>query len=310
MIAFIFPGQGSQYVGMGKNIYKNFNTARHIFEEASDILNIDMKKLCFDGPDSEINLTANAQPAILTNSIAILNVIKEEFSISPDYVAGHSLGEYSALVSNNSIKFSDAVYTVRKRGDFMQDAVPVGVGAMAAILGLNSSIVDELCEQASNNQFIVEPANYNSPVQTVISGHKHAVEIAGEIAKDKGAKRVVPLDVSAPFHSSLMKPAAEKLSGILKSINVQQGDVPIVTNVNAQINRDSKKIHGLLVDQVVKPVRWTESIIKMYDSKVKCFIEIGPKNVLSGLIRRTKSDVISKNIDNLEDIKGFNIDGI
>ncbi|MEE9213855.1 MAG: ACP S-malonyltransferase [Thermodesulfobacteriota bacterium] len=310
MIAFIFPGQGSQYVGMGKNIYKNFNTARHIFEEASDILNIDMKKLCFDGPDSEINLTANAQPAILTNSIAILNVIKEEFSISPDYVAGHSLGEYSALVSNNSIKFSDAVYTVRKRGDFMQDAVPVGVGAMAAILGLNSSIVDELCEQASNNQFIVEPANYNSPVQTVISGHKQAVEMAGEIAKDKGAKRVVPLDVSAPFHSSLMKPAAEKLSDILKSINVQQGDVPIVTNVNAQINKDSKKIHGLLVDQVVKPVRWTESIIEMYDSKVKCFIEIGPKNILSGLIRRTKSDVISKNIDNLEDIKGFNIDGI
>ncbi len=310
MIAFIFPGQGSQYVGMGKNIYKNFNTARHIFEEASDILNIDMKKLCFDGPDSEINLTANAQPAILTNSIAILNVIKEEFSISPDYVAGHSLGEYSALVSNNSIKFSDAVYTVKKRGDFMQDAVPVGVGAMAAILGLNSSIVDELCEQASNNQFIVEPANYNSPVQTVISGHKQAVEMAGEIAKDKGAKRVVPLDVSAPFHSSLMKPAAEKLSGILKSIKVQQGDVPIVTNVNAQINKDSKKIHGLLVDQVVKPVRWTESIIEMYDSKVKCFIEIGPKNILSGLIRRTKSDVISKNIDNLEDIKGFNIDGI
>jgi len=310
MIAFIFPGQGSQYVGMGKNIYKNFNTARHIFEEASDILNIDMKKLCFDGPDSEINLTANAQPAILTNSIAILNVIKEEFSISPDYVAGHSLGEYSALVSNNSIKFSDAVYTVRKRGDFMQDAVPVGVGAMAAILGLNSSVVDELCEQASNNQFIVEPANYNSPVQTVISGHKQAVEMAGEIAKDKGAKRVVPLDVSAPFHSSLMKPAAEKLSDILKSINVQQGDVPIVTNVNAQINKDSKKIHGLLVDQVVKPVRWTESIIEMYDSKVKCFIEIGPKNILSGLIRRTKSDVISKNIDNLEDIKGFNIDGI
>lgn len=310
MIAFIFPGQGSQYVGMGKDIYKNFNTARHIFEEASDILNIDMKKLCFDGPDSEINLTANAQPAILTNSIAILNVIKEEFSISPDYVAGHSLGEYTALVSNNSIKFSDAVYTVRKRGDFMQDAVPVGVGAMAAILGLNSSIVDELCEQSSNNQFIVEPANYNSPVQTVISGHKQAVEMAGEIAKDKGAKRVVPLDVSAPFHSSLMKPAAEKLSGILKSIKVQQGDVPIVTNVNAQINKDSKKIHGLLVDQVVKPVRWTESIIEMYDSKVKCFIEIGPKNVLSGLIRRTKSDVISKNIDNLEDIKGFNIDGI
>lgn len=310
MIAFIFPGQGSQYVGMGKNIYKNFNTARHIFEEASDILNVDMKKLCFDGPDSEINLTANAQPAILTNSIAILNVIKEEFSISPDFVAGHSLGEYSALVSNNSIKFSDAVYTVKKRGDFMQDAVPVGVGAMAAILGLNSSIVDELCEQASNNQFIVEPANYNSPVQTVISGHKQAVEMAGEIAKDKGAKRVVPLDVSAPFHSSLMKPAAEKLSDILNSINVQQGDVPIVTNVNAQINKDSKKIHGLLVDQVVKPVRWTESIIEMYDSKVKCFIEIGPKNILSGLIRRTKSDVISKNIDNLEDIKGFSIDGI
>ena len=310
MIAFIFPGQGSQYVGMGKNIYKNFNTARHIFEEASDILNIDMKKLCFDGPDSEINLTANAQPAILTNSIAILNIIKEEFCISPDYVAGHSLGEYSALVSNNSIKFSDAVYTVRKRGDFMQDAVPVGVGAMAAVLGLNSSIVDELCEQASNDQFIVEPANYNSPVQTVISGHKEAVEMAGEIAKDKGAKRVIPLDVSAPFHSSLMKPAAEKLSVILKSINVQQGDVPIVTNVNAQINKDSKKIHGLLVDQVVKPVRWTESIIEMYDSKVKCFIEIGPKNILSGLIRRTKSDVISKNIDNLEDIKGFNIDGI
>lgn len=306
MISFVFPGQGSQNVGMGLEFYNEFPVARQAFEEASDTLKFDLAKLCFDGNMEELSLTANAQPALLTASIAAYNVLNQETDITPDFVAGHSLGEYSALVVSGALEFKDAVHTVRKRGEFMQDAVPVGLGSMAAVMGLSKKEIEDICEQVTTEESIVSPANYNSPQQIVISGNTDAVETASELLKEAGAKRVVPLAVSAPFHCSLMDPAAQKLKTVLEGIEIRDVSVPVVTNVTAESNSDSSKILQLLVEQVVNPVRWSESVEYLKNQKVDTFIEIGPGNVLSGLIKRTVNDVNIKNLEKPDQLNHIN----
>ena len=297
MIAFVFPGQGSQYVGMGKELYDEFPSAKETFDEASEVLGFDLAALCFDGVQEELSLTFNAQPALLTTSTAALRVLQQESGIQPDYVAGHSLGEYSALVANGSMKLSDAVHVVRKRGEFMQEAVPVGVGAMAAVLGKDIEEVKAICEEASKNSHIASPANLNAPGQVVISGNKEAVEEASEIAKSKGAKRVVPLDVSAPFHCALMQPAALKLAEVLGAVEFSPMSAPVISNCTAEVTEDPALVMDLLIEQVTSPVRWHESVETLSSLGVTHYIEIGPKNVLSGLIKRTVSDVNVKNFE-------------
>lgn len=306
MIAFVFPGQGSQYVGMGKELCDEFVIARNTFEEANDSLGFNLSGLCFEGEQSELSLTANAQPALLTTSIACLRVLQSETSLNPDFVAGHSLGEYTALVANGAFKLSDAVKVVRKRGEFMQEAVPVGIGAMAAVLGLEKEKVEEICNQVSQNGLIASPANINAPGQTVISGNTEAIEKASIIAKEQGAKRVVPLDVSAPFHCALMKPAADRLSGVLNEVNIAQMNAPVVANCTASVNNDSSKVKELLISQVTSPVRWYESVEVLKNLGCTNFIEIGPKNVLSGLIKRTLSDVSVSNFEKMSQLESIN----
>jgi [acyl-carrier-protein] S-malonyltransferase len=306
MIAFVFPGQGSQYVGMGKELYDQFNIVRDTFNEASEVLGFDLSNLCFEGEQSELSLTTNAQPALLTTSIACLRVLQNETSLKPDYVAGHSLGEYTALVANGTIKLADAVHTVRKRGEFMQDAVPVGIGSMAAVLGLEKEKVFEICNQVSQNGMIASPANLNAPGQTVISGNKEAVENASEIAKSEGAKRVVPLDVSAPFHCELMKPAAERLSEVLDKIETSEMKAGLVANFTASVTNDSSQIKELLIKQVTSPVRWFESVETLHNQGCIQFIEIGPKNVLAGLIKRTLTDVSVSNFEKIAQLESIN----
>jgi len=306
MIAFVFPGQGSQTIGMGSDFYNEFPIARQTFEEASDTLKFDLTKLCFEGELEELSLTANAQPALLTTSIAALRVLEQETDLSPSFVAGHSLGEYSAIVSSGAIEFKDAVYTVRKRGEFMQSAVPVGIGSMAAVMGLSKEQIVKICEDNSDDKNVVSPANFNSPQQVVISGHKTAVEKVSSILKEEGAKRVVPLTVSAPFHCSLMNKAAEELKEVLESINISKIKVPVVTNVYAEANSDHNAITDLFYKQVVMPVRWFESVEYMKNQNINRFIEIGPGNVLTGLIRRTVNDVELNNLENLDQLNHIN----
>ncbi len=305
MIAFVFPGQGSQYVGMCRELYGEFGAARKTFEEASDVLGFDIAALCFDGDPGELSLTANAQPAILTASTAALRVLESESGLRPDFVAGHSLGEYSALVANGSMAFKDAVFVVRKRGEFMQEAVPVGEGAMTAVLGLEIGAIREICEIVSSGPDVASPANLNAPGQTVISGSRDAVMKASEQAKLKGAKRVVPLDVSAPFHCILMKPAAERLAEVLDKIELGKMNVPIVTNCDASVNSDSSRTKELLVRQVTSPVRWYESVETMGREGVVKFLEIGPKNVLSGLIKRTLPNAEVGCIENMSQLESL-----
>jgi [acyl-carrier-protein] S-malonyltransferase len=310
MMAFVFPGQGSQYIGMCKELYGEFPTVRKTFEEASDVLHLDMAKLCFDEGSNDLNLTVNAQPAILTASIAALRVLNEEAGFQADYVAGHSLGEYSALVASETLEFKDAVWIVRERGKFTQEAVPVGVGAMAAVLGLETDVVEGICEEASTNGFVVSPANFNAPGQTVISGNREAVEKATSLSKERGAKRVVLLEVSAPFHCKLMAPAAERLAQVLDKINFSEFKIPIVTNLDAKINIDPARIRDLLIDQVMSPVRWYESIKTLYEAGVRRFLEVGPGNVLSGLIKRTVPDAFVRNFEKVGHLKQLKQDGI
>ncbi len=306
MIAFVFPGQGSQTIGMGLEFYNEFPIARQTFEEASDTLKFDLAKLCFEGDLQELSLTANAQPALLTTSIAALRVLEQETDLSPSFVAGHSLGEYSAIVSSGALNFKDAVHTVRKRGEFMQSAVPVGIGSMAAVMGLSKEQIMKICEENSDDENVVSPANFNSPQQIVISGHKAAVEKVSLLLKEEGAKRVVPLIVSAPFHCSLMNKAAEELKEVLDSINKSEINVPVVSNVDAESNSDHNAITDLLFRQVVMPVRWYESVEYMKNQNINRFIEIGPGNVLTGLIRRTVNDVELNNLENLDHLNHIN----
>ncbi len=310
MVAFLFPGQGSQYIGMGADFCAEFAVARGTFEEASDALGIDVAKLCFEGEATTLALTANAQPAILTASVAALRVVLEETEIRPDLVAGHSLGEFTALVASGCLEFGDAVRTVRKRGEFMQEAVPPGVGKMAAVLGLTSEEVSELCAEVAGEENVVSPANFNSPTQTVISGEARAVEAAAELAKEKGARRVVHLEVSAPFHCSLMEPAAARLRDVLEETDFHPVKYPVVTNTGAEANSDSTRVADILVRQVVSPVRWAESLEFLKDSGVSEFLEIGPSKVLSGLVKRTLKGVRCAGIEKIEELNHIKTDGI
>jgi len=304
MIAFVFPGQGSQYAGMGKDLAEAYPVARQVFEEANDALGFDLATLCYNGPEEDLKLTTNTQPAILTVSVAVLRVLELETGLVPAYVAGHSLGEYSALVAAGGLSFADAVRTVRQRGAFMQEAVPVGVGAMAAILGLETSELDIVCREAAQGE-VVSPANFNSPGQVVIAGHATAVERAIELAKAKGAKRAMPLPVSAPFHCSLMVPAGERLRAVLDAIEVAPLRVPVVSNVEAAPNSDAGRVKDLLVAQVSAPVRWDESVQKMAELGVDRFVEIGPGKVLAGLIKRIAKGSATQNVEDVSSLKSL-----
>ncbi|MGA2517801.1 MAG: ACP S-malonyltransferase [Thermodesulfobacteriota bacterium] len=302
-IAFTFPGQGSQYVGMGRELFENFSVARQIFEEANDALHFSVSDLCFKGPEEALRLTENTQPAVLTTSVAALRVLQAEKGYAPQFAAGHSLGEYSALVASEALAFSQAVKIVRLRGKFMQEAVPVGEGAMAAVLGMEREQVEKLCEEISSGE-VLTPANFNSPGQIVIAGHSKAVERAIERIKRDGKKAVL-LPVSAPFHSPLMKPAAERLEKALEEISVNDLKIPVVTNVEAEANTSKDRVKELLVAQVSSPVRWEESMRKMIEKGVEQIVEVGPGKVLSGLMKRIDSRVETKNIEDLKTLKSI-----
>ncbi len=301
MIAFVFPGQGSQYSGMGKDLADQFPVAKQVFEEANDALGFDLARMCFSGSDEDLKLTANTQPAILATSVAALRVMQQETGLVANYVAGHSLGEYSALVAAGALTLADAVKTVRQRGTFMQEAVPVGVGAMAAVMGVETDLLVKICQDAAQGE-VVAPANFNSAGQIVIAGHAAAVERALELAKEQGAKRALLLPVSAPFHSSLMKPAALRLETALQSVAVAELACPVVSNVEAKPYQAAERVKPLLVEQVCAPVQWIQSVEEMNSLGVTEYIEIGPGRVLCGLIKRIARDAILKNMESVDSL--------
>jgi [acyl-carrier-protein] S-malonyltransferase len=282
-IAFVFPGQGSQYVGMGKDVYENYGGAKEVFDEASRALGYDVADLCFNGPAEELNKTHRTQPCVLTVSSAINSVLKEK-GLRPSVVAGHSLGEYSALVAAGVLSFKDAVKLTERRGKFMQEAVPEGRGLMAAVLGLDRERVDLIC--ASLKSGYAAAANYNCPGQVVIAGEKPAVEEAVGLCKEAGAKRAIPLAVSVPSHCALMTSASEKLAGALDSIELRNPEIPLVNNADAKFLDSVDEIKSSLIRQLSRPLLWEDSVRAMSDAGVDTFVEVGPGKVLSGLIRR------------------------
>jgi [acyl-carrier-protein] S-malonyltransferase len=300
-VVFLFPGQGSQYAGMGRELADSFPAARGVFDEADRALGFSLSQLCFSGPEEALKLTENTQPAILTASVAAYHVL-EENHVRPDYVAGHSLGEYSALVAAGALNFVDAVRLLRKRGQYMQEAVPRGEGAMAAILGMRPGQVAEICRKAGDGK--VAPANLNSPEQTVISGDAAAVKSAVEQASAAGAKRAVVLPVSAPFHSELMRPAQERLAKDLRAAEFSSLKIPLITNVDAGIITSGTEAREALIRQVTLPVRWEESIRELIEQGATTFVEVGPGRVLSGLLRQIDRSVHSLNV---EDVKSLQI---
>jgi [acyl-carrier-protein] S-malonyltransferase len=283
-IAFLFPGQGSQAVGMGRAFYETSPGAKAVFEEANDALGFDLKRLAFEGPEAELALTANTQPAVLTASVAAAAACAER-GLRPALAAGHSLGEYSALVVAGGLTFADAVRLVRKRGEFMQDAVPVGTGAMAAIMGLELPAVEQVCAEAAKGE-VVEIANVNSPQQIVVAGHRAAVERAVALAAARGGRKSVLLPVSAPFHCALMSPAAERLRRELEPVAVADPAVPVVRNVDAGVTRTAAEVKPFLLKQVVSPVRWTDCVRRLAGEGTTTFIEVGPGRVLTALLKR------------------------
>jgi [acyl-carrier-protein] S-malonyltransferase len=295
-IAFIFPGQGSQSPGMGKDLAEKFPAARRIFEEADDALGFALSELCFNGPAEALQLTENTQPAILTASIAALRAMQAEGFQAADFVAGHSLGEYSALVAAGSLELADAVKIVRARGQYMQEAVPVGTGAMAAILGADIELVDAACAEAAQGR-VCSAANINSPGQIVIAGDAGAIDRAMVLLKERGAKRAIKLNVSAPFHCALMKPAQDRLATDLQKVALNDAQVPVVTNVDAAAEQNGGKLRDSLVRQVSQPVRWLESVEFLINQGVQTFVEIGPGKVLSGLVRQIDRNVRCVNVE-------------
>ena len=295
-IAFLFPGQGSQAVGMGKELAALYPVARQTFDEADGALGHKLSQLCFEGPEEKLRLTEITQPAILTMSVAAQRVLREK-GVSPEFVAGHSLGEYSAHVAAGSLDFADAVRTVRNRGKYMQEAVPVGQGAMAAVLGMPLAEVERICQEAAQGQ-VCSPANINSPEQIVISGSKPAVERAAELAKAGGAKRAIMLPVSAPFHCALMQPAQDRLAKDLQNLTFHRPQLPLVKNVDGELTQDSHVAHQALVSQVTGAVQWVRSMQTLIAQGVELFIEVGPGKVLCGLLRQIDR---SKPFANVED---------
>ena len=302
-IAFLFPGQGSQAVGMGKDLAETSAAAKAIFQEADHALNFSLSKLCFEGPEDELKLTTNTQPAILTTSIAALRVFQEQHALEAAYVAGHSLGEYSALVCAGALSFADAAQTVRKRGQFMQEAVPVGVGAMAAIMNLEQATIEELCQRVSKESNLVALANLNSPDQYVISGHVDAVNQVVELAKSAGAKRAMLLPVSAPFHCALMKPAAERLQDALNAVPFSDLSMPLMNNAEADILMSGAAARASLVRQMYKSVQWELSMRKLIEQGVTTFIEFGPGKVLTGLLKRIDKTAVGLNVSDLKTLE-------
>ncbi|MGE3466924.1 MAG: ACP S-malonyltransferase [Pyrinomonadaceae bacterium] len=300
-IAYIFPGQGSQAVGMGKDLFDNFSSAREVFEAADDAVGFLLSEMCFSGDEVDLQLTANTQPAILTASVAAYMAAREAGMPDPDMVAGHSLGEYSALVAAGVLNFAEAVRTVRNRGTYMQEAVPVGVGAMAAILGLDVGAVEAGCSQAAQGQ-VCSPANINSPSQVVIAGNAEAVDRACEILKENGAKRAIKLNVSAPFHCALMMPAQERLAADLAGLDYGRFEFPIYHNIDAAENSDASLVCSKLTEQVSSPVRWLSSIEQMKSAGVTSFVEVGPGKVLTGLVRQIDRDAIYSNIEDSQSL--------
>jgi [acyl-carrier-protein] S-malonyltransferase len=293
--AFLFPGQGSQAVGMGQALAREFPEARAVFAAADDALGTSLSRLCFEGPESELVLTRNTQPAILTVSAAA-HAVYVARAPQADFVAGHSLGEYSALVAARSLSLPDAVRAVRERGTLMQEAVPAGTGAMAAVLGLEPEAVARVCAEAAGGE-VVSAANFNSPEQTVIAGSTAAVERASAKLKDSGAKRVVPLPVSAPFHCALMEPVKARLAEVLARCTISAPAIPVVTNVEARPNTDAARVVPLLLEQVSAPVRWLETIRFLHGAGVTRMVELGPGRVLSGLVKRIAKDVEVLNVE-------------
>jgi [acyl-carrier-protein] S-malonyltransferase len=292
MLAFVFPGQGSQFVGMGRDLFDTIPVCRETFEEADEVLGFPLSRVCFEGPEDQLRLTATAQPAILTASVAALRALSEQ-RIHPQVVAGHSLGEYSALVAAGSLAFADAVRLVHKRGTYMQEAVPIGEGAMAAIMGLERNAVETLCKEAAGAD-VVAPANLNAPGQTVISGHAGAVQRAISLARERGAKRATLLQVSAPFHCVLMEPAAGRLQEDLATTTFHDLAVPLVSNVTATALSGGDEARRALYRQVTAPVLWEESVRTLATMGVSEAREVGPGKVLTGLIRRTERNIVCK----------------
>ena len=297
-VAFLFPGQGAQYVGMGKEIADEYKSASKIFDEATEALGFDVREMIFNSDDETLKITENTQPTIVTTSIACMQPLLEK-GITPDFVAGLSLGEYAAHVAAGTISFKDAVSLVKKRGKFMQEAVPVGVGAMAAIIGLENNDVIECCKEASQIG-IVEPANFNCPGQIVVAGETAAVEKAAELCKGKGAKRAMLLPVSAPFHCSLLKPAGEKLAVELDKVSLNDIKIPVVTNVTGDAVTDKSMVKDLLIKQVSTSVLWEKCIRTMLAEGVDTFVEIGPGKALSGFVKKIDKNVTVINVENLE----------
>ena len=296
---------------MGKEFYDNFPVARQVFEEASDALSMRIDRLCFTGPESDLKKTENTQPAVLATSVAALKALESETGARPVVTAGHSLGEYSALVCANALDLDVAVKLVRNRGRFMQEAAPEGAGAMAAVIGLEDAAVEELVEEVSTSTGrVVVTANYNSPGQVVISGHADAVEAVADRAKDRGAKKVVFLNVSAPFHSPLMKPAAERLAERLAEASFSEANVPVISNVDACTYKESEKARELLEQQVCAPVMWTQSMSKLREYDVELAIEIGPGKVLAGLLRKIDKDIQCIPVGDIEGLKQAATSGI
>jgi [acyl-carrier-protein] S-malonyltransferase len=302
MIAYIFPGQGSQAAGMGRELAETFPAARAVFEEADEALGFRLSTLCFEGPAEDLQLTENTQPAILATSVAAWRAMESEGLAGPVLVAGHSLGEYSALVVAGTLSLGDAVRVVRKRGRYMQEAVPVGTGAMAAILGLDAETVREVCEEVAGGE-VCGPANINSPNQVVIAGTAGAVERAVLKLKERGAKRAIALKVSAPFHCALMLPAQERLAEDLEEIEFADPRVPLVTNVDAAVIRRGTDARDSLVRQVSSPVLWRESVETLWREGARNFLEVGPGKVLSGLVRQTVPEARCLNVEDSKSLE-------
>ena len=301
-LAYIFPGQGSQHPGMGKDLADNFPAARRVFEEVDEALSFHISQLCFEGPAEALQLTENTQPAILSVSVAVLRAMEAEGFSQPVYVAGHSLGEYSALVAAGALSLADAARTVRARGRYMQEAVPPGQGAMAAVIGAELAEIEKVCSEASQGQ-VCAPANINSSNQVVIAGNADAIDRAMDLLKAKGAKRVVKLNVSAPFHCALMMPAQERLAADLGALSLDDLRIPLVSNVDAVEVRKAVDARDSLVRQVSSPVRWLESVELLIREGIDTFVEVGPGKVLSGLLRQISREVKSLNVEDTASLK-------
>ncbi|BFH14901.1 ACP S-malonyltransferase [Paenibacillus melissococcoides] len=303
-LAFVFPGQGSQEIGMGKDVYDAVPAAREAFETADRVLGFPLTEMIFQGPESDLKQTSNTQPALLATSWALYQAL-ERHHIRPDYVAGHSLGEYGALVAAGVLRFEDAIAIVRQRGRFMEQAVPNGQGAMAAVLGAERERLGALCDDISAAGTPVEMANLNCPGQIVVSGSREGIDAVVERGKEAGAKRVIPLEVSGPFHSAMMKPAAERLGEALRAIEMQDARIPVIANVTARPVTEAEQIRGLLVEQVFSPVLWEDSVRYLIDQGVDTFVEIGSGKVLSGLIKKIDRSARIVSINSLEAIEAY-----